>query len=133
MLTDIQSVTDDPVIDNSIRNSHPMSSDKQIQHFTDDTAIATHTEPGWFLALRRGSQLMAVFRDYPHPSIVLSLKNAQIMIGLALSADELAKNKNTGFAAYDYVFISSRYCTTSALTQALTDLTRNNWSIDRQT
>lgn len=128
MLTDIQSVTDDPVSD-----SHAMPLDKQIQHFTDVTAIATHTDPNWFLALRRGSQLMAVFCDYPHPSIVLSLKNAQIMIGLALSADELAKNEINEFAAYDYVFISSRYCTTSALTQALTDLTRNNWSIDQQT
>ena len=96
-----------------------------------DAAPAANGKPTCCLTLRRGPQLMVLFRGCPHPSVVLSLRQAQVMIGLALSPDNLKMIRRLD--CYSYVFVSSHSRADSALAQAASDLIRANWSIDDNT
>ncbi len=96
-----------------------------------DAAPAANGKPIFCRTLRRGTQLMVVFRGCPHPSVVLSLRQAQVMIGLALSPDNLKMIRRLD--CYSYVFVSSHSRADSALAQAASDLIRANWSIDDNT
>lgn len=80
------------------------------------------------VALRRGSEVMVLFRGCPHPSALLSLEKLQIAVGVALSPDELQAIHRLD--CYDYVFLAARLQAASALKLAVADLARGNWSID---
>ncbi|MCZ6667032.1 MAG: hypothetical protein O7B81_17165 [Gammaproteobacteria bacterium] len=96
-----------------------------------DAAPAANGKPISCLTLRRGPQLMVVFHGCPHPSVVQSLRQAQVMIGLALSPNDLKTVSRLD--SYSYVLVSSRSHAKSALAQAVSELIGANWSIDDTT
>lgn len=91
-------------------------------------APAAKVESTTFLTLRRGPRLMVVFRGPPDPSIIMSLRTAQVMVGLALSPSELATIRR--LHCYSYVFVSAASHKDQALSMAASDLHRANWSIE---
>lgn len=74
---------------------------------------------------------MALFRGCPHPSALAFLQELKIVIGLALSPDELRVIDQLD--CYSYVFVAERQQAASTLKLAVTDLARRNWSIDAAT
>ncbi len=74
---------------------------------------------------------MALFRGCPHPLALASLQELKIVIGIALSTDELRAIDQLD--CYSYVFVAERRQAALALKLAVTDLTRCNWSIDEAT
>lgn len=74
---------------------------------------------------------MALFRGCPHPSALAPLHELKIVIGIALSPDELRVIDQLD--CYSYVFVAERHQAASTLKLAVTDLARRNWSIDEAT
>ncbi len=74
---------------------------------------------------------MVLFGGCPPPSVVLSLRQAQVSIGLALSPNDLKKIERLD--SYSYVLVSSHSRADSALAQAASDLICANWSVDDNT
>lgn len=74
---------------------------------------------------------MALFRGCPDPSALVSLQELKIVIGIALSPEDLRTIHQ--FDCYSYVFVAERSQAASALKLAVADLARRNWSIDDAT
>lgn len=94
-------------------------------------APAANGKPIGCLTLRRGTQLMVLFGGCPPPSVVLSLRQAQVSIGLALSPNDLKTIRRLD--CYSYVLVSSHSRADSALAQAASDLICAKWSVDDNT
>jgi hypothetical protein len=71
---------------------------------------------------------MALFRGCPHPSALALLQEVKIVIGIALSADELRTIQELD--CFRYVFVADRSQAASTLKLAVTDLARRNWAMD---
>ena len=80
------------------------------------------------VVLRRGAEMMVLFRGSPCPTAVGPLRQAGVKFGLALSSGELPEVR--GFNDYDYVFVSLRRRARSTLAEAVADLEGKRWSID---
>ncbi|MGI9491698.1 MAG: hypothetical protein ACR2QF_04775 [Geminicoccaceae bacterium] len=83
------------------------------------------------VALRRGPEVMALFRGCPLPSAIASLQELRIAVGIAISADELRTIEQLD--CYRYVFVAVRSQAALTLKLAVTDLARRNWAKDDTT
>lgn len=80
------------------------------------------------VVLRRGAEMMVLFRGCPCPTEVGALRQARVKLGLALSSGELPAVR--GFDDYSYVFVGVRRRARSTLAEAVADLEGDSWSID---
>ena len=80
------------------------------------------------VVLKRGPQLMVLFRGSPLPTDIDQLQEAGVAIGLALAPGELPTLRSLD--AFRYVFVSTGRRGRPALAEAVSDLELNNWSID---
>ena len=86
---------------------------------------ATATES---VVLKRGPQMMVLFRGTPCPATVETLSASGVAIGLALAPGELPKVRNLD--SYRYVFVSTGRRGRTAISEAVADLERNSWTVD---
>ncbi|MHA1566780.1 MAG: hypothetical protein ACTSX7_15825 [Alphaproteobacteria bacterium] len=122
-----------PASENTTRSPHRDvgehgTSVRTSQPSDGDVAPGANGKPICCLTLRRGPQLMVVFGGCPHPSVVQSLRQAQVKIGLALSPNDLKTVSRLD--SYSYVLLSSRSFAKSALAQAVSELIGASWSVD---
>lgn len=80
------------------------------------------------LTLKRGPQMMVLFRGAPCPTAVETLSEAGVAIGLALAPGELTKVRNLD--SYRYVFVSTGRRGRTAISEAVADLERNSWTVE---
>lgn len=80
------------------------------------------------VVLKRGPQMMVLFRGAPLPTDIDPLREAGVAIGLALAPGELPTV--SGLDTYRYVFVSTGRRARPVLAEAVADLERNSWSID---
>lgn len=107
--------------------SHPSAlAHKKLSNPAPGVRLA-YRKPSRWLTLRRGTKLMVVFRGCPDQSVVESLRRAKVMIGLALSPDELTRMDRLD--SYSYVFVGPRSRAASAFAAAVSDLIHSNWSL----
>lgn len=80
------------------------------------------------IVLKRGPQMMVLFRGRPSAADVEPLRDAGVAIGLALAPGELPTVPSLD--AYRYVFVSTGRRALPVLDEAVADLERNSWSVD---
>jgi len=80
------------------------------------------------VVLKRGPQLMVLFRGNACPKTVATLSEAGVAIGLALAPGELTKVRNLD--TYRYVFVSTGRRGRTAISEAVADLERNSWTVE---
>jgi hypothetical protein len=80
------------------------------------------------VVLKRGPQMMVLFRGNPCATTVATLSEAGVAIGLALAPGELTKVRDLD--SYRYVFVSTGRRGRTAISEAVADLERNNWTVD---
>lgn len=80
------------------------------------------------VVLKRGPQMMVLFRGAPCSKTVETLSEAGVAIGLALAPGELPKVRNLD--TYRYVFVSTGRRGRTAISEAVADLETNSWTID---
>jgi hypothetical protein len=80
------------------------------------------------VVLKRGPQMMVLFRANACPTAIDALSEAGVAIGLALAPGELPKVRNLD--SYRYVFVSTGRRGRPTLAEAVADLERNNWTVD---
>ena len=83
------------------------------------------------VVLKRGPQMMVLFRGCPRTKDVEPLHEAGVTIGLALAPRELPKVPRLD--AYRYVFISTGRRALPILAEAIADLERNGWTVEADT
>ena len=92
-------------------------------------AGAEHETSGQtFIMLRRQSETMVLCRGCPPPSTISVLKERQLAIGVALTADELEKADQ--LSDYAYAFVATSDQAEVLLKRALADLRHGNWSVE---
>ncbi len=79
------------------------------------------------MVVRRGGQLMVVFKGCPAAAEVQALRLLNVNVGLALSRNELAGVPGLDDFRYVFVGCDERRC---LLKKAVADLAYNGWSID---
>ncbi len=78
--------------------------------------------------MRRGGQLMVIFAGCPAVAEMQALRDADVSIGLALSAGDVAGMPSLD--GFNYVFLGQVQDRARLLRKAVTDLAHNGWTVD---